>query len=407
MQIKNVALDPNKTQKLFDGGGLFLEVTKTGSKRWRLKYRHSGKEKLISFGTFPLVGLKEAREKRDDAKRLLLDGVDPSANRQAIKKSEYAETQNTFIAVGTEWVDQNRDTWASTHTRTIDQRLKNDVFPYIGKLSITEISPSDLISLLRRIEARGAIETAHRVRICLGQIFRYGVATGRLLSDPSRDLRGALRPVKVTHLAAVTEPMRVGELLRMMDAYGGGKVVQAALRIAPLVFVRPGELRKAEWNDINLETREWRFNASKTKEPHIVPLSTQAVDALKDIQILTGNCRFVFPSPRTSERPMSENAVLAALRSLGIPKEEMCGHGFRAMARTMLDEILGIPPHFIEQQLAHKVKDTLGRAYNRTKHLPERQDMMQKWADYLDELRVAPAKSSLKYENEVALGSLS
>ena len=386
-QLKNTKVDASRTLKLFDGGGLFLEVTPTDSRRWRLKYRFAGKEKLLSLGLFPLVTLKDARVRRDEAKRLLSNGVDPSAARQAAKQATVAETANGFEAVGLEWIEQQRGTWAPAHTKRIELRLKNDVFPFIGKKPVGSITPPDLISVLRRIEAREAFETAHRVRTNLGQIFRFAVATGRAASDPARDLRGALRPVKVEHLPAVTDPKRLGELLRMMDGYAGGPVVQAALRLAPLVFVRPGELRTAEWKDINFDSAEWRFTVSKTKTEHIVPLAAQSIRILQEIRLLTGSGRFVFPSPRTGDRPMSENAILAALRSLGIPKEEMCGHGFRATARTMLDEILGFPPHCIEHQLAHAVRDTLGRAYNRTKHLAERREMMQRWANFLDSLR--------------------
>jgi integrase len=386
-QLKNIRSDATRTLKLFDGGGLYLEVTPSGSRRWRLKYRFAGKEKLISFGLYPLVSLKDARQKRDDAKRLLNNGIDPSAQRKAEKDAVFAQAKNSFESVAREWIEQNRGTWASNHTKTIELRLKNDVYSFVGKKPIAAITPPELITLLRRIEARAANETAHRVRTNLSQIFRYAIATGRVDSDPTRDLRGALRPVKVQHLPAVTEPRRLGEILRMMDGYVGGPIVQAALKLAPLVFVRPGELRTAEWEGVDFEKSEWRYTVSKTNTEHIVPLSPQSVRILREIYPLTGGGRYVFPSPRTIARPMSENAILAALRSLGIPKEEMCGHGFRATARTMLDEILGFPPHLIEHQLAHAVKDSLGRAYNRTTHLTERREMMRRWADYLDELR--------------------
>ncbi len=386
-QLKNIKADSKRTLKLFDGGGLFLEVTPTDSRRWRLKYRFAGKEKLISLGLYPLVSLKDARQKRDDAKRLLTNGLDPSAQRKAEKDAACAQAMNSFEAVAREWVEQNRSTWAPNHTKTIELRLKNDLFPYVGKKPVITITPPELITVLRRIEGREAFETAHRVRTNLGQIFRYAIATGRVESDPSRDLRGALRPVKVQHLPAVTDPKRLGEILRMMGGYVGGPIVQAALRLAPLVFVRPGELRTAEWEGIDFEKAEWRFTVTKTNTEHIVPLASQSVRILKEIYPLTGSGRYVFPSPRTSNRPMSENAILAALRSLSIPKDEMCGHGFRATARTMLDEILGFPPHLIEHQLAHSVRDSLGRAYNRTTHLAERREMMQRWADYLDKLK--------------------
>jgi len=388
-QLKNAKADAQRTLKLFDGGGLFLEITPSNSRRWRLKYRFAGKEKLLSLGLFPLISLKDARQKRDDAKRLLSNGIDPSAQRKAEKATVTEQARNSFEAVALEWLEQTRGTWKPTHTKTIELRLNNDVFPFVGKRPIAALTPPDLLAVLRRIEGREAIETAHRVRTNFGQIFRYAISTGRIESDPSRDLRGALRPVKVQHLPAVTDPKRLGEVLRMMDGYVGGPIVKAALNLAPLVFVRPGELRMAEWAGIDFDKAEWRYVASKTNTEHIVPLANQSLSILKEIHPLTGAGQYVFPSPRTRLRPMSENAILAALRSLGIPKEEMCGHGFRATARTMLDEILKVPQHLIEHQLAHSVKDSLGRAYNRTTHLAERKEMMQRWADYLDELKGA------------------
>jgi integrase len=332
------------------------------------------------------VSLKEARQGREDAKRLLARGLDPSAQRQALQREAEAETKNTFRAVAEEWVSRHRDIWVPGHLRTVEKRLANGVFPYIGNSSITSLTASDLLVVLRRIEERGAIETAHRIRIIFGQVFRYAIASGRMENDPSRDLRGALKPIKGDHFSAVTDPKRLGEILRMIQSYVGGPVVKAALRLAPQVFVRPGELRSAEWSQFNFDSAEWRFTASKTKTEHIVPLSTQVTAILNELHYLTGAGRFVFPSPRSSARPMSENAILAAIRSLGISKDEMCPHGFRATARTLLDEVLGFPPHLIEHQLAHAVKDSLGRAYNRTKHLPERREMMQRWSDYLEEL---------------------
>ncbi len=264
------------------------------------------------------------------------------------------------------------------------------VFPWLGPRPIAEIAAPELLSVARRAEEAGAIETAHRILQNCGQVFRYAVATSRATSDPTRDLRGkggALKPAKPIHMAAVTEPRQVAELLRTFDSYQGTVIVRCALQLAPLVFVRPGELRQAEWGEIDLDAGEWRFTASKTDTPHIVPLCRQAVAILREIQPLTGEARFVFPSARSKERPMSDNAILAAMRRLGIAKAEMSGHGFRAMARTILDEVLGFRPELIEQQLAHAVRDPLGRSYNRTKHLPERRKMMQAWADYLDKLK--------------------
>lgn len=376
-----------KTSKLFDGGGLFLEVTSKGSKRWRLKYRFDGLEKLISLGIYPEVSLKEARDRRDTARRLLANGVNPSENRKAQRAALSSSNADGFEVIGNEWMAKQSVIWSPGHAKTVLSRLQSNVYPYIGMLPIASIVPADLLKVLKKVEDRDAIETAHRVRGILGQVFRYAIATGRIASDTSRDLRGALSPVKKKHLAAVTEPKQVASLLRMIDSHRGSPIVVAALHLAPLVFVRPGELRKSEWKDIDFENAEWRFIVSKTDTQHIVPLATQSIKILKEIHLITGSGQYVFPSARTFERPMSDNAILAALRSLGIPKEQMCGHGFRAMARTILDEILAFPPHLIEHQLAHSVKDALGRAYNRTKHLAERKVMMQKWADYLETLK--------------------
>nr|WP_245535905.1 site-specific integrase [Thiorhodococcus drewsii] len=269
----------------------------------------------------------------------------------------------------------------------IIRRLERDIFPQIGARPITAVTAPELLATVRRIEDRGALETAHRALQNCGQIFRYAVATGRAERDPSADLRGALPPVRGTNFAAVTDPPRVAEILRMLDGYTGTPTVRAALRLAPLVFVRPGELRKAEWKDIDLDAAEWRYTVTKTDTQHIVPLSTQAVAILRELEPITGRWRYVFPSARGADRPMSDNAILAAMRRLGIPKDEMSGHGFRAMARTILDEVLGFRPDFIEHQLAHAVKDPNGRAYNRTAHLQVRKVMMQAWSDYLDELK--------------------
>ncbi|MEY4631063.1 MAG: hypothetical protein RIQ81_1183 [Pseudomonadota bacterium] len=386
-QIRALRPDPAKTLKVFDSGGLYLEMTPSGSKRWRFKYRFEGKEKLISLGLYPLVSLKESRHQRDDAKRLLMNGLDPSAQRKAAREVAETSAKNSLESVAREWLAQNSHKWAPSHIKTITLRLQKDVFPHIGMRPIADLIAPEILTVLRRIESRDAYETTHRVKTNLSQIFRYGVATGRVKSDPTTDLRGALRPVKPTHLAAVTDPTRFGQILRMMDSYKGGIVAQSALSLAPLVFVRPGELRHAEWKDIDLNAAEWRFIASKTNTSHIVPLSQQALQILRNIHPITGTGRYVFPNPRTPDRPMSENTINGALRNLGIPKEEMCGHGLRATARTLLDEALKFPPHLIEHQLAHAVRDSLGRAYNRTSHLPERKEMMQRWADYLDELK--------------------
>jgi integrase len=372
-----------KPYKLADERGLYLLVNPGGGRLWRLKYRVDGKEKLLSLGGYPDLSLKAARERRDEARAQLAKGIDPSAAKQAAKIAG----ADTFEAVAREWLEKHTPNWAPSHAGKILRRFELYVFPWLGSRPVADIAAPELLAALRRIENRGALDTAHRALQTCGQVFRYAVATGRALRDPTGDLRGALPPVRDGHFAAVTEPARIAPLLRTLDGYAGTLTVRCALRLAPLVFVRPGELRKAEWADIDLEGAEWRFTASKSGQPHIVPLSTQAVAILRELHPLTGRGRFVFPSARTDERPMSDNAILAALRRLGIPKDEMTGHGFRAMARTVLDEVLGYRPEWIEQQLAHAVRDPLGRAYNRTAHLEGRRAMMQGWGDYLDRIK--------------------
>ena len=377
-----------KTKKVFDSHGLYLEVSPAGGKWWRLKYRYAGKEKRLSLGVYPEVGLKDAREQRDEMRRLLRQGVDPSQNRQSMKASQQDRSQGSFEVVAREWFQKYSKSWAPNHADRIIQRLERDIFPWLGTKTMEEIKAPELLSVIRKIESRGAVETAHRALGNCGQIFRYAVATGRATRDIAPDLRGALQPTTVNHFAAVIEPSRVAELLRAFDDYEGSFVVKCALKLAPMVFVRPGELRSARWADMDLEVGRWTYLVSKTKTQHIVPLSRQAVELLQELQPLTGNGAFVFPSARSRMRPMSDNAILAAMRRLGIPKDEMTGHGFRAMARTILDEVLGFRPDFIEHQLAHAVKDPNGRAYNRTAHIAERTKMMQAWADYLDQLKV-------------------
>ena len=376
-----------KARKLFDGGGLYLELSPAGGKWWRLKYRFEGKEKRLSLGVYPDVPLKAARDRRDDARKLLASGIDPSANRKATKAARVERDANSFEVVAREWFGKYSAAWAEHHADRILRRFERDVFPWIGGRPVAEITSPELLTVVRKIEARGALETAHRALGNCGQVFRYAVATGRTERNPTGDLRGALPPVKGEHFAAITDPKRTGELLRMIDGYQGTFPVNCALRLAPLVFVRPGELRHAEWAHIDLEAAEWRYTVSKTQTEHIVPLSTQAVAIMRELRALTGSSRYVFPSARSWERPMSDNAINVALRCMGVPKDEMSGHGFRAMARTILDEVLGVRPDLIEHQLAHAVRDPNGRAYNRTAHLPERRKMMQQWADYLDKLK--------------------
>lgn len=376
-----------KRSRLYDTGGMYLEIAPAGGKWWRLKYRIAGKEKLLSLGTYPGVTLAEAREKRDEARKLLRDGIDPSAQRKVLRASRVDSATNTLNAIAEEWLARFEGTWAPSHTRGVKGRLQHDVYPWLGGRPIAEITPPEVLAVLRRIEGRGRLETAHRVRTHLGMVFRFAIATGRAERDPTADLRGALPASKSEHMAAVTDPAKLADLLRVIWGYKEGTpVVAAALKLAPMLFVRPGELRNAKWADIDLAKAEWRFVASKTKQPHIVPLAKQAVAILKELRPLTGLCPFVFPSQRSRERPMSDAAVNAALRRMGIDKATASGHGFRATARTLLDEILGFRVDLIEVQLAHSVRDALGTAYNRTAFLPERRKMMQNWADYLGTL---------------------
>lgn len=377
----------DKPYKLSDERGLYLHVMPNGGRYWRMNYRHVGKQKTLALGIYPDVTLKDARERRDAARRLLADGVDPGAAKAAQKASNVAAAANSFEAIAREWFARVGVAWVPSHAERIMRRLERDVFPWIGKKPIAEIKAPEVLQTVRRIESRGAVETAHRALQNIGQIFRYATATGRTDADPTGALRGALKPYRSEHFAAVTETLGVGALVQAIDDYQGGLITKCALRFAPLVFVRPGELRHAQWVDIDLETAEWRFVVSKTQTEHIVPLSRQAVEIIGELKPVTGEGRFLFPSVRTKDRPMSENTVNAALKRLGYGSDQMTGHGFRAMARTVLDEVLGFRPDFIEHQLAHSVRDPLGRAYNRTTHLKERREMLQVWADYLDALK--------------------
>lgn len=394
-KVRN-AKPQEREYKLFDGGGLFLFVTPSGGKLWHFKYRFDGKEKKLALGSYPEVSLLDARQRHDDARRLLVNNVDPGAVRKAQKQANVEETE-TFEVIAREWHNKFMTTWEKSHYERVLSRLERDVFPHLGKRPIAEIKTPELLGVLRRLESRGITHTAHIIRGICGQVFRYAVATGRAERDPSADLRGALPPVKTINRAAITDPVKAGELLRAIDSYRGSFVVQSALKVAPLTFVRPGELRHAEWSEIDFEKAEWNIPAQKMKmkQPHLVPLSKQTIEVLAEIKKLTGEGQYVFPG-RTSSRPMSDNAILAALRNMGFEKSEMSGHGFRAMARTILDEVLQVRPDLIEHQLAHAVRDPLGRAYNRTQHLNERRKMMQTWADYLDGLKAGAKVLPLK-----------
>ena len=381
-----------RTQRFFDSGGLYLEVAPTGGKWWRFKYRYDGKEKRISFGVYPEVSLKRARDKRDEARALLADGIDPGENRKAVKAAKVERASNSFEVIAREWFDKNKPTWAPSHADKIIARLENDVFPWLGGKAIADITAPDVLAVLRRIEGRGTLDTAHRASGNCSQVFRYAIATGRALRDPVPDLRGALPPVVKTNFAALTNPDEVAALLRAIDAFKGTFVVQSALRLAPLLFVRPGELRQAQWADIDLDKSEWRYHVTKTKTAHLVPLARQAVAILREMEPLSGHGRYVFPGARDPQRAMSDAAINAALRRMGYDTQsEITGHGFRAMARTILAEELHHRPEVIEHQLAHAVPDALGTAYNRTKFLKERRVMMQEWADYLDKIKAGAA----------------
>ena len=391
MALTNVAVQGAKPKAkryiLKDEKGLYLEVSPSGGKWWRLRYWIAGRENRLSLGTFPEVSLAQARARRDDARKLLAEGLDPSATRKA-EKAEAQAGGETFELVALEWFERFRGKWTAPHAGRILTRLKKDVFPFIGSRPIHEINAPELLSAMRRIEARGAIETAHRALQNCGQVFRYAVACGKAERDPSGDLRGALTPTKEKHHPSITDPKELGELLRAIDAYQGSHVVRCALKLAPLVFVRPGELRKAEWSEVDLEAAEWRIPAAKMKMrvQHIVPLSRQAVAILRELHPLTGAGTFLFPGVRSSAKPMSENTVNAALRYMGYSTDQVTGHGFRSTASTLLNE-QGWNRDAIERQLAHAERNNVRAAYNFAEFLPERRKMMQAWADFLDGLR--------------------
>lgn len=388
IQVRN-AKPKAQDFKLMDGFGLYLLVTPSGGKLWRFDYRYNDKRKVIAIGVYPSITLSDARQRREDAKKLLANGVDPGEIKRAQKAATISESENGFEVVAREWHGKFSSTWSESHAETTLRRLQSDVFPVMGDKPMEEIKAPAVLAMLRRIESRGALETAHRVRTIVGQVFRYAVATGRAERDPTGDLKGALTPYKKGVMAAITDPKEVAPLLRAIDGYQGSFVVKCALQLAPLVFVRPGELRQGEWVEIDFENAVWEIPAArmKMKQPHIVPLSEQSLKVLHELYELTGRSKYIFPCHRSIARPMSNNAINAALRRLGFDKDTMTGHGFRAMARTILDEVLQVRPDYIEHQLAHAVRDANGRSYNRTSHLVERKKMMQKWADYLDGLK--------------------
>lgn len=383
-----------KPIKLTDAGGLYLLLQPNGARWWRWDYRRpiTSKRNTLSLGTYPDTSLAGAREKREAARKQLAAGIDPGENRKATKTAGVDRAANSFEVVAREWLSK-RD-WVDGYKVKVAAWFDNDVYPWIGGRPVAELTAPEFLRVARRIEERGAIESAHRIMQNCGQVMRYAIATGRADRNPVADLRGALSPPPEKNLAAITDPKAVGGLLRAIDGYAGTFVTKCALRLASLVFVRPGELRHAEWSEINLDAGEWNIPGEKMKmgQPHLVPLSEQSVAILRDLHAVTGRGRYLFPSARDPKRPMSNNAILAALRRMGFANDEMTGHGFRAMARTILDEVLGFRPDFIEHQLAHAVRDPNGRAYNRTTHLAERRKMMQAWADYLDALKADTGK---------------
>jgi integrase len=391
MRLTNVvvrnATPQEKPYKLVDGRGLYVLVNKAG-KYFRWDYRFAGKRKTLALGVYPEISLKEAREKHEDLRRMLARDIDPMEIKKQKKAEIQAEVENTFEFVAREWFVKNNAVWTAKHADTIISRLQNNIFPWLGFVEVSAVTAPMLLEVLRRIEERGALETAHRVKQICGQVFRYAVATGRAERDPSFDLRGALAPTKSKSMATITDPKKIGVLMRAIDGYQGSIITRCALKFAPLTFVRPGELRHAEWTEINLDEFEWKIPSEKMKmrTVHIVPLSLQAITVLKEIRPLTGNGKYVFPSLRSGGRPMSNNTILAALRSMGYTKEEMTGHGFRAMASTLLHE-QGWSSDVIERQLAHRERNSVKAAYNHAQYLPERRKMMQVWADYLDSLR--------------------
>lgn len=388
-----------KVYRVADTNGLCIEVRTTGAKLWRYRYRYAGKASMAALGSYPMTGLAEARAERDRMRALVKGGANPVHVARVERAAQTERAETTFAAVAAEFLAKRAKEGLGAGSVKRERRLIEKDLAGIGCIPVADVAAPALLAALRKLETRGVVETAHRARSFAGQVFRYAIATGRANHNPAADLAGALVQPKVRHFASVTEPAKVGELLRTLHGYRGSPVTVAALQLAPLVFVRPGELRQARWADVDLDACEWRYTASKTGTPHIVPLSEQAVAILRDLQPQTGRSEYVFPGIRSARRPMSENTVNAALRYMGIGGDTMSGHGFRAMARTILDEVLQFRPDFIEHQLAHAVRDPNGRAYNRTAHLPERRKMMQAWADYLDGLRVGanvvPIKSKV------------
>jgi len=377
----------DKPYRITDGNGMYLEVMPNGSKYFRLKYRFARKEKRLALGVYPTTLLAQAREKSDAARRLLANGVDPGEHRKAKKLALAKSIENSFEVVATEWLKQFSSKWTASHKFRLLRRIEQHLLPFIGKKSISAITAPELLQVPRKIEARGTLETAHRVLQICEQIFRYAIATGRAEQNPAACLKGALAPAKVRHRAAIIDPNELAEALVKLEIYQGTPQVKAALLLLPHLFGRPGELRHMKWSEVNFETAEWHHRLSKTDTEQITPLSRQVLEILKELQPFTQRSDYVFPSTRTVNKPISENTMNSALRTLGIDRAKLTAHGFRATARTLLDQDLKFRPDIIEQQLGHAVRDPNGRSYNRTTHLPDKKLMMQSWSDYLDKIK--------------------
>jgi len=388
MPLKETALRalklPEKPQKLFDGNGLFLLVTPKGAKSWRLKYYFQGKEKLLSLGSYPLVSLKEARERAMSARKTLEGGTDPSA----LRKQEKEKVQNVFELVALEWHERQTAKWSATYAEATLNRMKRNLFPFIGSKAVNEVTAPEILALLRKVEARGTIGTAHALKDICSSVMRYAIATGRAERDPAADLRGALSPYVKKHRPALTTPESVGNLMHSIYHYQGSLVVRSALQLMALTFCRSTEIREAEWGEFDFDDNLWRIPADrmKMKRDHLVPLSRQAIGVLEKLRPYSGKGQYVFPSYRSEAIPFGKTALQRAIRVMGFEREEMCPHGFRAMASTLLNE-LGYNADWIERQLAHVPHSRVRGIYNRAEYLPERRRMLQEWADYLDALR--------------------
>jgi integrase len=389
IQVKKATFDNSKkVTKIFDEKGMFLQVMKNGSKYFKFQYYFAGKQKQISLGVYPETSLKEAREKRDEARKMVSNGINPSEVRKLNKQNLIDDLANNFQSVASEWYVKYKSKWTPKHAERKWRSLEKDVLPYIGKMPIRSITPQDILKVLNRIQDRGAIETAHRVKTICGEVFRYGVIINKCERDYTLDLKGALLSPKTKHMACIKDPKKLGDLLKAIDNYEGEFVTRCALKLTPVVFARPGELRQAEWSEIDFEKKHWRIPAYKMKmrREHIIPLSKQAIEILKDIEPVTGRWKYVFPSILSKDRPMSNNTINTALRRMGYTNDEVTAHGFRGTASTLLYEN-GFKEAHIETQLAHTEQNKVKAAYNHAKYIEERTRMMQWWADYLDELK--------------------